>query len=204
MRLITGQLTNRRDRFTLKRGVALNGMTRYRPARQYAPAAIVAFVLAAFAGWCGWSWKPAFIPAVLFLISSGLLLFLATRPVIVIRDGSWSVGSESFLWSEVERVDSTGWTSPLVLKITLRGGRMMYLVYPGEASVTGKLLRQMRRLARGAWIEGIPYKQYWGEVPASAADDETAGPRYRLLRPDDEAEVERLYNRLKEIGRAHV
>ncbi len=181
-------------------------MTRYPPARHYAPAAVVAFVLAAFAGWCGWNWKPAFIPAVLFLLSSGVLLFLATRPVIVIRDGSWSVGEEGFLWAEVERLDTTGWTAPLILRMALRGGRVLYLIYPGEPSMAARLLRQMRRLARGAWIEGIPYKQYWGESPELEDEDveveeELARPRYRVLRPEDEAEVERLYNRLKSVGR---
>lgn len=182
--------------------MAGTGMTRYAPARHYAPAAVAAFFLALFAGWCGWNWKPAFIPALLFLLSSSLLVFLATRPVIVIRDSSWSVGNESFLWSEVERIDTTGWSSPLVLRIALRGGRVLYLIYPGEATASGRLLRQMRRLARGAWIEGIPYKQYWGEQPATPAEQRDASrPRYRMLCPEDEAEVERLYNRLKAAGR---
>jgi hypothetical protein len=176
-------------------------MSRYTPARHYAPAAVVAFVLAIFAGWLGWSWTPAFIPAVLFLVSSGLLLFLATRPPILIRDGSWSVGDDSFLWSEVERLDTTGWSSPMILKVTVRGGRVVFLIYPGDVESCGKLLRQMRRLARGAWIEGIPYRQYWGETPMASDDEPMTPPRYRVLRPEDEAEVERLYSRLKSVGR---
>lgn len=177
-------------------------MTRYIPARHYVPAAVVALFLAAFSGWCGWNWKPAFIPALLFLLSSALLAFLATRPPIVIRDGSWSVGSESFLWSEVERVDTTGWTSPLVLRIVLRGGRVLHVIHPGDAPSAGKLLRQMRRLARGAWIEGIPYKQYWGEADVTTPEElDATRPRYRVLRAEDEAEVERLYSRLKAAGR---
>ncbi|MBI3694728.1 MAG: hypothetical protein HY238_07805, partial [Acidobacteria bacterium] len=120
-------------------------MTRYSPARQYAPAAVVAFALAVFAGWCGWTWKPAFIPAVLFLLSSALLAFLASRPPIVIRDGSWSVGDDNFLWSEVERLDTTGWATPLILRVTLRDDRILHLVYPGEPENAARLLRQMRR-----------------------------------------------------------
>ncbi len=180
-------------------------MARYSPARHYIPAAVAAFVLAVFAGWIGWTWKPAFIPAILFLGSSTLLLFLAMRPPIVIREGSWSIGERSFLWSEVQKLDTTGWTSPLILRITLRGGEVVHLIYPGEAEACGRLLRQMRRLARGAWIEGIPYKQYWGETPASSTapseDRPSSRPRYRMLRQEDEEEVERLYNRLKAAGR---
>ena len=182
--------------------MAGTGMTRYAPARHYAPAAVVAFSLAIFAGWCGWNWKPAFIPAILFLLSSALLAFLATRPPIVIRDSSWSVGDEKFLWSEVERVDTTGWTSPLVLRVALRDGRVLHVIHPGDALSAGKLLRQMRRLARGAWIEGIPYKQYWGETDITTPEElDASRPRYRVLCSEDEAEVERLYTRLKAAGR---
>lgn len=176
-------------------------MTHYRPARHYLPAAAVALGLAMFASWCGWNWLPAFIPAILLALSSAFLAFLATRPVIVIRENSWSVGEQSYLWSEVESLDTTGWTSPLVLRIGLRGGRRLYLVYPGEPDRAGRLLRQMRRLARGARLEGVPYRQYWGEVTPLADPDPVAPPRYRVLRPEDEAEVERLYQRLKAVGR---
>jgi hypothetical protein len=163
---------------------------------------VVALALAIFSSWCGRNWTPAFIPALLLVLSSGLLLFLATRPVIVIRDSSWSVGGRNFLWSEVERLDSTGWISPLVLRVTLRGNRTMRLIYPGEPEAAGRLLRQMRRLAHGARIEGIPYRQYWGDglLPESRQPP-ASPPRYRLLRPEDEAEVERLYQRLKSVGR---
>jgi hypothetical protein len=158
--------------------------------------------MAMFSAWCGWNWPPALVPAFLLLLSSALLAFLAARPSIIIRDNSWSVGDRSFLWSEVERLDSTGWASPLILKVTLRHNRVVHLVYPGEPEMTGRLLRQMRRLARGARIEGLPYRQYWGEAPISATEDGPATPpRYKLLRPEDEAEVERLYQQLKSAGK---
>jgi len=176
-------------------------MTQYRPARHYLPASGVALALAVFSAWCGRNWLPAFIPAVLLVFSAAFLLFLATRPSVVIRDNSWSVGDHSFLWSEVESLDTTGWTTPMVLRVGLRGGRRFYLIYPGEPERAGRLLRQMRRLARGARLEGIPYRQYWGEVAPVAADEPPTPPRYRVLRPEDEAEVERLYQRLKTAGR---
>jgi hypothetical protein len=59
----------------------------------------------------------------------------------------------------------------------------------------------LRRLSRDALIDGIPYRQYWGEVLAPPPDRKPAPPpRYRILLPDDEAEVERLYQRLKTVG----
>jgi hypothetical protein len=89
----------------------------------------------------------------------------------------------------------------MVLRVGLRGGRRFYLIYPGEPERSGRLLRQMRRLARGARLEGIPYRQYWGEVTTVADDEPPTPPSYRVLRPEDEAEVERLYQRLKTAGR---
>ncbi len=179
-------------------------MTQYRPARHYLPASAVALGLAIFAGWCGWNWLPAFIPAILLLFSCVFLAFLATRPAIIVRENSWTVGDRSFLWSEVESLDTTGWTSPMVLRVGLRGGRRFHLIYPGDPESAGRLLRQMRRLARGARIEGIPYRQYWGEGEPPSDDGAPAMPRYRVLRPEDEAEVERLYQRLKSAGRLDV
>jgi len=177
-------------------------MTRYRPARLLLPAAAAAFALALFSGWRGWSWPPALIPAVLLLFSSGLLFFLAYRPVIVIRETSCSVGDKDFLWSEVERVDSARWPSPLLLQIRLRGGRVLRLIYAGEPANAVKLLRQMRRLSRGARIEGVPYKQYWGEdLPGAGEAARSSPPRYRVVRPEEEEEIERLYQKLKSVGR---
>ena len=59
----------------------------------------------------------------------------------------------------------------------------------------------LRRLSRDALIDGIPYRQYWGEVLTSGVErKQPPAPRYRVLRPEDEAEVERLYQRLKTVG----
>ena len=62
------------------------------------------------------------------------------------------------------------------------------------------LLRTLRQLARDAFIDGIPYRQYWGEVLSSNEPKQVSMPRYRVLRPEDEEEVERLYFLLKTVG----
>ena len=61
-------------------------------------------------------------------------------------------------------------------------------------------LAEMDSAARDALLDGIPYRQYWGEVLAPSERKQAALPRYRILRPEDEAEVERLYQRLKTVG----
>jgi hypothetical protein len=176
-------------------------MNRYRPARQYLPASLVAAGLAMFSTWCGLYWPLAFMPAGVFVLFSVTLYYLATRPAIEIGESYLSIGKETIRWGEVERIDSTVWTSPLVLQLGLRDGRSVRLIYPGDIESASRLIRQIRRLAREAVIDGVPYRQYWGEVVPFRADAQKLPvPRYRLMRPEDEAEIERLYQRLKSVG----
>ena len=177
-------------------------MTRYSPSRSYLTAGLMALALAAFSGWTALEWaSAATIPAVLFLLSAGLLLFLATRPPIEIREDKLVIGAHSVAWENIRRVDRTGWLSPLLVHLTLADDRRILLIYPGDLDSANSLLRHLRRSARYALIDGIPHDQFWGDEtvePAQAA--RLPSPKYRVLRKDDEAEVERLYQRLKTVG----
>lgn len=176
-------------------------MTRYVPARHYVSFGCVALALAGFSGWLGMDWAPAFIPAVLFFLSSVLLFVMATRPPIEIHEGYLSVGKRVVPWMDIRRLDRTGWISPLIVSITLFDESRLTLIYPGDLDSCNSLLRHLRRLSRDAMIDGVPYRQFWGEVMAPGVDVKQApAPRYRILRPEDEAEVERLYQRLKTVG----
>ena len=98
-------------------------------------------------------------------------------------------------------MESTSWNSPLVLKIGLRDGRKRLLVYPGDVMAAERLLRVIRRSARSSRIDGIPYAEYWEETtPLRGSIDRLPSPRYRLLREEDEIEVERLHRRLRSAG----
>jgi hypothetical protein len=105
---------------------------------------------------------------------------------------------------DIRRVDRAfSWVSPLVIRLTLFDDSRVMLVYSGDLDSCNSLLRNLRRLSRDALIDGVPYRQYWGEVLVPAADRKQqppTPPRYRILRPEDEAEVERLYQRLKTVG----
>jgi hypothetical protein len=102
---------------------------------------------------------------------------------------------------DIRRLDRTGWISPLIVRVTLFDDTRFSLIYPGDIDACNGLLRHLRRLSRDALIDGIPYRQYWGEVLASGSEPrQKMGPRYRILLPEDEAEVERLYQRLKSVG----
>ncbi len=176
-------------------------MTRYVPGRHYLPFGIAAMLLAAFSAWLGFRWSPAFIPAVLFMLTSGLLLALGLRPAIEVHENYLGIGDRTVAWTDIRRVDRTGWISPLVIEITLFDDSRFRLIYPGDLDSCNSLLRRVRQLSRDALIDGRPYGQFWNEVLASPADrKKMAAPRYRLLRPEDEAEVERMFQRLKTVG----
>ncbi len=174
-------------------------MTRYVPSRYYLHAGLAALAFSAFSAWCGLSWSPAYLAAALFLASAGLLVFFGLRPIVEIHDTHVVVGRRIIPWSDIRRIDRA-WTSPLVAHLTLYDNSRVLLVYPGDVDSARGLLRQLRRNAREALIDGVSYRKFWGEDIATASElRSVASPRYRLLRPEDEAEVERLYQRLKTV-----
>lgn len=176
-------------------------MTRYVPARHYLYFGAAALALAAFSAWLGLQWAPAFFFAVPFLISSTILLVMAVRPAIEIHEEHLAIGNRHVLWMDVRRLDRTGWISPLIVRMTLFDDSRVLLVYPGDLDSCNNLLRNLRRLSRDALIDGVPYRQYWGEALNPGPERrQLPAPRYRLLRAEDEVEVEKLYQRLKTVG----
>jgi len=178
-------------------------MMRYLPARQYLSFGIVAFALAGFSGWVGLGCAPAFISSALFLVSGVALVYMAYRPAIEIHPHHLAIGAQAIHWLDIRRVDRGGWgVLPLIVRLTLFDDSHVMLIYPGNVDSCQALLRHLRRASRDALIDGVPYRLYWGEMLSSSPDakGQTAAPRYRLLRSEDEAEVERLYQRLKTVG----
>lgn len=176
-------------------------MTRYAPSRRYLHAGLTALAFAVFSGWCGMSWAPAFVPAALLLAAAVLLWFVALQPAIEIHENHLVIGRRLIRWSDIRRVDCTGWFLFLVVHLTLSDHSQLLLIYAGDHDSANSLLRQLRRLAREALIDGVPYRQFWGEGLSQKSESRSATPRFHVLRPEDEAEVERLYRRLKAVGR---
>jgi hypothetical protein len=176
-------------------------MTRYQPARHYIYFGLVALALGVFAGWIGIGWIPAFVPAGLFVLTAVLMVALALRPPIEVQEPFLRIGKRMIPWIDVRRVDRTGWLSPLAVRLTLYDDSRILLIYPGDLDSCKSLLRTLRRMSRDALIDGIPYRQYWGEMLSSNTERrQLQPPRYRVLRPEDELEIERLYQRLKTVG----
>jgi hypothetical protein len=176
-------------------------MTRYLPAKHYLWLGGAAIVLSGICLWFGSTITLAYIPASVLLVASVLLFAMALRPAIEIHEGFLHIGKRIIPWMDIRRLDRTGWISPLIVRMTLFDDSRLVLVYPGDLDSCNSLLRHLRRLSRDALIDGIPYRQYWGELLSSGGDrKQPPPPRYRILRPEDEAEVERLYQRLKTVG----
>ena len=178
-------------------------VARYLPSRHYLSAGFIALGLAAFSFWCGIHWYPyaAFVPAFLFLVSAVLILGVAFQPPIEIHEAHLKMRSRTIPWSQIRRLDRTGWISPLVLHITLLDNTRLLMIYPGDLESANSLLRHLRRYSRESLIDGVPYRQFWGEALGPTPERrQLPSPKYQLLRPEDEAEVERMFQRLKTVG----
>jgi hypothetical protein len=173
-------------------------VARFSPSRRYFTLALIAVGGALLSAWTGWRWQPAWIAAVLFGVSAAALLLLALRPKIEIHETHLLVGRRAIQWTDVRRLDQTGWNAPLAVYLTLADEKRILLVYPGDFDSATGLLRHLRRYSRHALLDGVPYRQFWGEAPAPK---QLPPPRYKLLRPEDEEEVERMFQRLKSVGR---
>jgi hypothetical protein len=177
-------------------------MTRYRPARRFLWFGSSAVLLAVACAWVGWHYsRLAFVGSALFALSAAALLAVAQCPAIEVHEGFLRIGKRVIPWIDIRRVDRIGGVCPLLVRISLFDDSRMLLVHPGDAQSCPRLLRQLRRLSRDALIDGVPYRQYWGEIAtAGERKHATPPPRFRVLRPEDEDEVERLYQRLKTVG----
>jgi hypothetical protein len=164
---------------------------------------LAAWIMAALAGWAAAVWPPAIAILALLLACSSLLVLIGLRPAIEVREKHLVIGNRAIPWGEIRRVDRTAWRSPLlVVRLTLSDDSRVLILYPGDPETSSRLLRQIRRSARQAHLDGRPYHEFWGEPPDAGAERcRMAPPRFRLLRPEDEAEVEMLYQRLKTVGR---
>lgn len=180
-------------------------LARFTPSRVYISLTLFAVCGAVFSAWNALRWTPSWIAAGLFAISALLMIAVTLRPVVEIHETHLAIGRMQIPWREIRRIDQTGWNTPLAVMLTLRSKQRIMLLYPGDLDSSSSLLRHLRRFSREALLDGIPYREYWGEHTAPEAspekDAEAAAPaRHPLLNAADEEEVERLFQRLKSVG----
>jgi hypothetical protein len=180
-------------------------LARFTPSRVYISLTLFAVSGAAFSAWNALRWTPSWIAAGLFAISALLMIAVTLRPVVEIHETHLAIGRLQIPWRDIRRIDQTGWNTPLAVMLTLRSQQRLMLLYPGDLDSSSSLLRHLRRFSREALLDGIPYREYWGEHSTPDAtpekDADAAAPaRYPVLRAEDEEEVERLFQRLKSVG----
>ena len=152
-------------------------------------------------GWTALRWAPAWIASGAFALTALAILGMALRPAIEIFETHLSVGRRAVAWGDIRRLDQTGWNAPLAVHLTLADGHRFLILYPGDLDSSTSLLRHLRRYSRDALLDGIPYRQFWGEAAAERKQVVPPTPRYPLLRPEDEDEVEKMFQKLKSVGR---
>jgi hypothetical protein len=187
-------------------------LARFTSSRVYVSLTLFAVGGALFSAWNALRWAPSWIAAALFALSAFVLAAVTIRPVIEIYETHLAIGPRMIPWRDIRRVDQTGWNTPLIVVLTLHDGQRMHLLHSGDLDSSSSLLRHLRRFSREALLDGVPYREFWGELAATAnkptknsppepADKDASAPlRYPVLRSEEEEEVERLFQRLKSVG----
>ncbi len=175
----------------------------YQPSRLYARVGWVALAGSAACVLCGLRAPLAFIPALLCALTAGALCWLSTRPAIRIGETQFNIGERAIAWREVREINSSRFVSPLILKIKLTNARRKLLIFPGEPERIARLMYQLRRNSHLALFDGVAYRDYWTWTSLAGLHGETQNMEQpvRMLSSDDEDEIERLYQKLKTVGR---
>lgn len=179
----------------------------YQPSRLYSWtgwAASAGFLVGAA---CGFRAPLAFIPAFLCAITSAALFWLAARPWIRVGETQFNIGERAIAWREVREINSSRFNtdyfvSPLILKIKLTNSRSKILIYPGDPGRIDQLTSQLRKHSHLATFDGVSHRDFWAwsTTESPNTDKRTPEPPARMLIPEDEEEIERLYQKLKTVG----
>lgn len=182
----------------------MGSLVRYLPSAAYTRLSIGAAGVAIACAFASRFWLPALGPAVIAAIVSLILCYLVTRPPIEVHDSHLQAGRHVIAWEAVSHIDEPRCTAPLVLPLTLNSDRRFILVYTGGRESSRKLVHQIRRHARFALIHGLPYRQFWDEDLEAFRDRcILTDHQWNVLSPDDEADVERMFQTLRKEGSLH-
>lgn len=173
------------------------------PSRLYARVGWAALAGSLVCVLCGFRAPLAFIPGVLCAITSAGLFWLAAQPAIEVTEEQFQIGKRVIAWREVREVNRSRFLSPLVIKLRLTNSRRKILIFPGEPDRIERLMFLLRKHSQFATFDGVAYRDYWTWLSLSGGqgDTSTLDQPVRMLSPDDEDEIERLYQKLKSVGR---
>ncbi len=186
-------------------------VSRYDSPRDYLWTGVVALAFMTFSAWVGLAWHWAWIAAGLLLVGAVVAFTLGLLPDIEIHESHLRVERHfrrkamRIPWTDVARVDKV-FGFPLMVRLTFMNRETSVLVYAGDEQGRESLLRNLRRYPREALIEGASWRSFWGEPQRPSANRRSEPrrsppPRYPVLLPGDEADVERMFQQLKTVGR---
>jgi hypothetical protein len=139
------------------------------------------------------------VPAALFFASALFLFWLSLHPVIELTDRELTIGKRALAWSSITRIETTGWLTPLVMRLVTEDGRKLLLLYAGDLESAGRLKDMICRCAPHALLDGVPQRKRQAVLAVrNGATEEVE--RHAILTQEDEAEVERMFQRLREVG----
>lgn len=175
----------------------------FQPSRLYARVGWAALAGSAISVLCGFRAPLAFIPGFLCAATAAALFWLAARPSIRIAGTQFNIGERAIAWREVREINSSRFLSPLILRIKLTNSRRKTLVFPGEPERIAKLMFQLRKNSQFATFDGVAYRDYWtwSSLTGLTGEGAVIDQPVRMLNPDDEEEIERMYQKLKAVGR---
>jgi hypothetical protein len=152
---------------------------------------------------CGFRAPLAFIPGFLCGVTAFAMFWLAARPQIRIGESQFHIGERCIAWREVRELNSSRFLSPLVLKVRLTNSRRALLIYPCEPERIEQLLFQLRKNSHMATFDGVAHRDYWTWLTLNNAKTENPvlEQPVRMLSVEEEDEIERLYQKLKAVGR---
>jgi hypothetical protein len=152
---------------------------------------------------CGFRAPLAFIPGFLCAITSAVLFWLSARPPVRTGESQFNIGERAIAWREVREINSSRFLSPLILKIRLTNARHLTLIYPGEPERIEQLLFQLRKNSQLASFDGVAHRDYWTWLSLNGSQNENTvlEQPVRMLSAEEEDEIERLYQKLKTVGR---
>ena len=175
----------------------------YQPSRLYARVGWAAVAGSLVCILCGFRASLAFVPGFLCALTAAGLCWLSTRPAIRIGENQFNIGERAIAWREVREINSSRFVSPLLLHLKLTNCRSKLLVFPGEPERIARLMYQLRRNSHLAAFDGVAYRDYWTWTTLTALHGENQAMEQpvRMLSSEDEEEIERLYQKLKTVGR---
>ena len=175
----------------------------FAPSRLYARVGWAALAGAVVCILCCFRAPLAFIPGVLCALTAAGLFWLSSLPRIRVGVTQFHIGERTIAWQEVREINSSRFVSPLILKLKLTNSRRKTLVFPGEPEQIARLMYQLRKNSSWATFDGVAHRDYWtwNDIKEQSGTDSKDDNPVRMLSHDDEEEIERMFQKLKSVGR---